>query len=202
MCKLKIPLEQIGFLQDDYQPAGYEHSSSSIRQGRSIRKGSTKAAAVTPSYNGGAAYAGGGEENRVEEGFDDDDDEYDDDEPGNGSGCEWEWEQVEWDRSMAKGNGNGWKCGCKWLCHFAISHVPQCSMTCFTTNINVLSLYFRADVGKCEVLYDYTANEPDELTIAAGDVINIVDKYDVEWWQGELNGIVGIFPASYVKDIS
>ena len=57
------------------------------------------------------------------------------------------------------------------------------------------------DVGECRVLYEYTANESDELTITPGDIIQIIDKYDTEWWQGELNGIVGIFPASYVEDI-
>ena len=46
------------------------------------------------------------------------------------------------------------------------------------------------------MLYEYSANESDELDIAPGDVINIIDKYDVEWWQGELNGRVGIFPAT------
>ncbi len=57
-------------------------------------------------------------------------------------------------------------------------------------------------MGQCRVLYEYSANETDELTINPGDTINIIDKYDVEWWQGELNGTVGIFPASYVEDIS
>ena len=62
------------------------------------------------------------------------------------------------------------------------------------------TVYTIIDVGQCNVLYDYQANESDELTIKPGDVINIIDKYDVEWWQGELNGTVGIFPASYVEE--
>ncbi len=33
------------------------------------------------------------------------------------------------------------------------------------------------------------------------DIIHIIDKYDQEWWQGELNGNVNIFPASYVEEI-
>lgn len=57
------------------------------------------------------------------------------------------------------------------------------------------------DVGQCKVLYAYQANESDELNINPDDVINIIDKYDQEWWQGELNGTVGIFPATYVEDI-
>ena len=51
------------------------------------------------------------------------------------------------------------------------------------------------------MLYEYQANESDELNIQPDDIIHIIDKYDQEWWQGELNGNVGIFPASYVEEI-
>ncbi len=56
-------------------------------------------------------------------------------------------------------------------------------------------------VGDCKVLYEYQANESDELNIQPDDIIHIIDKYDQEWWQGELNGNVGIFPSSYVEEI-
>ncbi len=56
-------------------------------------------------------------------------------------------------------------------------------------------------VGYCKVLYEYQANESDELNIQPDDIIHIIDKYDQEWWQGELNGNVSIFPASYVEEI-
>ena len=58
------------------------------------------------------------------------------------------------------------------------------------------------DITKCEVQYSYMANQPDELTIEPGDIINVTEKIDNDWWQGELNGTVGIFPASYVQDSS
>lgn len=61
--------------------------------------------------------------------------------------------------------------------------------------------FVAADIGECEVLYAYQAQQDDELNINPGDIIKIIDKYDAEWWQGELNGTVGIFPASYVQDI-
>ncbi|KAF0302324.1 Nostrin [Amphibalanus amphitrite] len=57
-------------------------------------------------------------------------------------------------------------------------------------------------VGRCKVQYDYTANMYDELTIKAGDLINIHDKQEDGWWLGELNGTVGIFPATYVLELS
>ncbi|XP_037076234.1 nostrin-like [Pollicipes pollicipes] len=57
-------------------------------------------------------------------------------------------------------------------------------------------------IGRCKVLYDYKANMNDELTIKAGDVINMHDKQEDGWWLGELNGTVGIFPATYVQELT
>lgn len=65
----------------------------------------------------------------------------------------------------------------------------------------LLFLRPRPDVGQCEVMYGYTAQQDDELTISPGDKVNIIEKYDEDWWQGELNGQIGIFPASYVQDL-
>jgi len=63
------------------------------------------------------------------------------------------------------------------------------------------SIFFVVDVGKCQVLYDYEPQQSDELKIVEGDLINVIDKQEDDWWQGELNGIVGIFPATYVQEI-
>jgi hypothetical protein len=73
---LKIPLEQIGYLQDDYQPAGY--GSGELRR-KSIKQ------PVAATYNGGGASREEEEEERVEPGFDD---EYDDDDQGEEFKCE------------------------------------------------------------------------------------------------------------------
>ncbi|XP_071451671.1 nostrin [Hetaerina americana] len=56
-------------------------------------------------------------------------------------------------------------------------------------------------VGKCRALYDYAPNLYDELKLRPGDVINIHDKQADGWWLGELNGTIGIFPATYVEEI-
>jgi len=68
-----IPLEQIGYLQDDYQPASYERSPSTKARGSK--------ASIPPPPNGMAAMGGGDdaevgeweEDDRVEEGFQQDD---------------------------------------------------------------------------------------------------------------------------------
>lgn len=61
---------------------------------------------------------------------------------------------------------------------------------------------FTLVVAKCQVLYDYDPQQSDELKIVEGDVINVIYKQEDDWWQGELNGTVGIFPATYVEDIT
>ena len=56
-------------------------------------------------------------------------------------------------------------------------------------------------VAKVRALYDYDATTADELSIKAGDVIVLVSDADSDWWQGEVNGITGTFPANYVERI-
>jgi hypothetical protein len=54
------------------------------------------------------------------------------------------------------------------------------------------------NLPKCQALYNYTAQENDELTLRKGDIITIVKEHP-DWWEGELNGRVGVFPANYVQ---
>lgn len=63
-------------------------------------------------------------------------------------------------------------------------------------------IVFTLVVAKCQVLYNYDPQQSDELRIVEGDVINVIHKQEDDWWQGELNGIVGIFPATYVHEIA
>ena len=64
------------------------------------------------------------------------------------------------------------------------------------------SYYFHnADICRCEVLYDYQGQQADELSIVPGDSIFVTEKIDEDWWQGNLNGVIGIFPANYVEEV-
>uniref|UniRef100_A0A8C0XHL0 Intersectin-2 n=1 Tax=Castor canadensis TaxID=51338 RepID=A0A8C0XHL0_CASCN len=53
----------------------------------------------------------------------------------------------------------------------------------------------------CQVIamYDYVANNEDELNFSKGQLINVMNKDDPDWWQGEVNGMTGLFPSNYVK---
>eukprot|EP00795_Rhopilema_esculentum_P017568 gene17568-9199_t len=50
-------------------------------------------------------------------------------------------------------------------------------------------------------LFSYTAQNEDELTFYKGSVINVISK-ESDWWKGELNGQVGMFPYNYVQLLS
>lgn len=56
-------------------------------------------------------------------------------------------------------------------------------------------------VQHLEALYDYAADGDDEISISAGDVIVLIqDDLDGSGWtEGELNGVRGMFPTSYVR---
>lgn len=48
-------------------------------------------------------------------------------------------------------------------------------------------------------MYDYMANNEDELSFSKGQLINVLSKDDADWWQGEISGVTGLFPSNYVK---
>ncbi|TMS38368.1 hypothetical protein L596_005109 [Steinernema carpocapsae] len=54
-----------------------------------------------------------------------------------------------------------------------------------------------------EAQFDYAATREDELSFKTGDVIEVVDRADVEWWKGRLhsapNSAVLLFPANFVR---
>jgi len=57
-----------------------------------------------------------------------------------------------------------------------------------------------AAVHIATALYDYAGEAEGDLTFSAGDVITILDTSDPGgWWQGELNGVQGVFPSNFVQ---
>ncbi|XP_047638698.1 SH3 domain-containing YSC84-like protein 1 isoform X2 [Phacochoerus africanus] len=49
-------------------------------------------------------------------------------------------------------------------------------------------------------LYSFEGQQPGDLNFQAGDRITVISKTDshFDWWEGELRGQTGIFPANYV----
>ncbi|XP_046722057.1 GRB2-related adapter protein 2-like [Silurus meridionalis] len=56
-------------------------------------------------------------------------------------------------------------------------------------------------VVQVKALYDFIAEEEDELGFSAGDIIEVLDRSDVSWWKGRLHENVGLFPANYTAPI-
>lgn len=52
-----------------------------------------------------------------------------------------------------------------------------------------------------KALYDYTAQNDDELTFAEGASIKLISKEEEVWWKGEVDGKVGVFPSNYVEEV-
>ena len=49
------------------------------------------------------------------------------------------------------------------------------------------------------VIYDFPGTDEDELPLREGQKVRVTRQHPSGWWTGEINGKVGIFPATYVK---
>jgi len=47
-------------------------------------------------------------------------------------------------------------------------------------------------------VYAYQAQRDDELSFAINDVITVIDRFDSDWWRGQLHSQIGMFPSNYV----
>ncbi len=56
-------------------------------------------------------------------------------------------------------------------------------------------------ISQCQVQFDYKSDRDDELTLKLGEIVNVIEKRADGWWRGDLNGKVGLFPSTYVKEI-
>ncbi|XP_075264426.1 intersectin-1-like isoform X3 [Convolutriloba macropyga] len=59
----------------------------------------------------------------------------------------------------------------------------------------------KSESERVRAQYAFTAEREDELSFSVGDVISIVSRDDADWWRGELNGRLGLFPANFVSPL-
>jgi hypothetical protein len=52
---------------------------------------------------------------------------------------------------------------------------------------------------KARAIYSYEATGSDELALEAGDVVDIVDSPEDEWWKAERNGAVLLVPSAFLE---
>nr|XP_046919338.1 endophilin-A-like isoform X2 [Dermatophagoides farinae] len=51
----------------------------------------------------------------------------------------------------------------------------------------------------CQALYDFDAENENEISFKEGDIIQLVTQVDENWYEGSVNGRTGLFPVSYVQ---
>uniref|UniRef100_A0A3P8SHD6 Osteoclast-stimulating factor 1 n=1 Tax=Amphiprion percula TaxID=161767 RepID=A0A3P8SHD6_AMPPE len=79
-----------------------------------------------------------------------------------------------------------------WKCVYSCLSHPEC-LPC---------VQFKASpTMQVRALYDFQAEETDELEFSAGDIIEVLESSDQAWWKGQLGDKTGLFPSSYTKPI-
>lgn len=48
-------------------------------------------------------------------------------------------------------------------------------------------------------LYNYTAQQPDELSFEEGDTLYIIDQSDKSWWKAKKGNKTGLVPSNYIE---
>ncbi|KAM4718667.1 SH3 domain-containing kinase-binding protein 1 [Anableps anableps] len=54
---------------------------------------------------------------------------------------------------------------------------------------------------RCKASFSYAPQHEDELELKVGDVIEIIAEVEEGWWEGVLNGKIGMFPSNFTKEI-
>ncbi|XP_060912359.1 F-BAR and double SH3 domains protein 2-like [Labrus mixtus] len=73
------------------------------------------------------------------------------------------------------------------------------------TEIPTSSVNGDSTVSFAKALYDYAGQTEDELSFPEGAIIRILSRETHEddgFWEGEFNGVVGVFPAVLVEDLT
>ncbi|RCH91684.1 hypothetical protein CU098_007902, partial [Rhizopus stolonifer] len=65
------------------------------------------------------------------------------------------------------------------------------------THIGLVPASYIEPLEIVTAIYDFTADNPEELELHEGDCIRVIKKDDSGWWEGCLNGKIGVFPANY-----
>ncbi|XP_032390381.1 F-BAR and double SH3 domains protein 2 [Etheostoma spectabile] len=73
------------------------------------------------------------------------------------------------------------------------------------TELPTVSVNGDSSVSFAKALYDYAGQTDDELSFPEGAIIRILSRETHEddgFWEGEFNGVVGVFPAVLVEDLA
>ncbi|KAF8968032.1 hypothetical protein BDZ97DRAFT_1800581, partial [Flammula alnicola] len=55
---------------------------------------------------------------------------------------------------------------------------------------------------QAKALWAYTGDDADDLSFSPGDIIEIVEETNADWWTGRVHGKQGLFPSTYVERLA
>lgn len=78
----------------------------------------------------------------------------------------------------------------------------ECVSVCIILYVSFLCVQHKtSSTLQVRALYSFHAEERDELEFNAGDIIEVLESSDKDWWKGKLRGKTGLFPSNYIKPI-
>lgn len=83
-------------------------------------------------------------------------------------------------------------------CSSSLSDILQYEYYCLYAVVFCFSLTAAAKKPMVRGLYDFDPESEGELGFREGDMIELLDKIDDNWYEGKLHGQVGHFPINYV----
>ncbi|CCM07059.1 uncharacterized protein FIBRA_09381 [Fibroporia radiculosa] len=60
----------------------------------------------------------------------------------------------------------------------------------------------RSQKAKALWAYNEDGQEPNDLSFSAGEMVEVVDETNADWWTGKCRGRQGLFPSNHVEKIS
>lgn len=52
------------------------------------------------------------------------------------------------------------------------------------------------------IVFLTVSQDPNDLSFKTGDIIEIVEETNADWWTGRLNGKQGLFPSNHVEKLT
>ncbi|KIM39028.1 hypothetical protein M413DRAFT_447389 [Hebeloma cylindrosporum] len=60
----------------------------------------------------------------------------------------------------------------------------------------------RSTLPQVKALWAYSGDDADDLSFQPGDIIDVVEETNADWWTGRVHGKQGLFPSGYVERIA
>ena len=83
-----------------------------------------------------------------------------------------------------------------YMLHTQYSTYSYCSFL-----VNIVQESLLVNYAELVANYSYEAQDDDELSLEAGQIVEILVEHENGWWLGRVNGVEGFIPSNYVKKL-